>query len=88
MVSSLADDVKMTCKKVRFYGLEIVQDKGKGEDEHYVGFKYKCRVVGQKGIERARRGESQRAQHVQARGRRTVALPRRRDRRGRVDVPG
>lgn len=50
VVSSLADDVKMTCKKVRFYGLEIVQDKGKGEDEHYVGFKYKCRVVGQKGF--------------------------------------
>ena len=50
VVSSLADDVKMMCKKVRFYGLEIVQDKGKGDDEHYVGFKYKCRVVGQKGF--------------------------------------
>ena len=43
----------MTCKKVRFYGLEIVQDKGKGEDEHYVGFKYKCRVVGQKDLKRS-----------------------------------
>jgi len=50
VVSSLAEDVRMTCRKVKFYGLEIVSDKAKGKDEHYVGFKYKCRVVGQKGF--------------------------------------
>ena len=49
VVSSLADDVRATCKKVRFYDLEIVSDKAKG-DEHLVGFRYKCRVVGQKGF--------------------------------------
>jgi SEC-C motif domain protein len=51
VVSSLAEDVRMTCKKVKFYGLEIVTDRaGKNAEEHMVGFKYKCRVVGQKGF--------------------------------------
>lgn len=52
VVSTLARDVEATCKKVRFYGLEIVRDKAgkKKEEEHYVGFKYKCRVVGQQGF--------------------------------------
>ena len=49
-VSSLADDVRATCKKVKFYDLEIVSDKKKSQDEHLVGFRYKCRVVGQKGF--------------------------------------
>ena len=88
MVSSLADDVKMTCKKVRFYGLEIVQDKGKGEDEHYVGFKYKCRVVGQKGFKELAEESHSELSTFRRGGGRTMALPRRRDRRGRVDVPG
>lgn len=50
VVSSLADDVKMTCKKVRFYDLEIVTDKASKDGEHLVGFRYKCRVRGQKGF--------------------------------------
>ena len=50
VVSTLADDVRMTCKKVRFYDLEIVSDKPSKNDEHLVGFRYKCRVVGQKGF--------------------------------------
>jgi SEC-C motif-containing protein len=50
VVSSLAEDVRMTCKKVRFYDLEIVSDKASRNDEHLVGFRYKCRVVGQKGF--------------------------------------
>jgi len=52
VVSTLARDVEATCKKVRFYDLEIVRDKAgkKKEEEHYVGFKYKCRVVGQQGF--------------------------------------
>lgn len=50
VVSSLADDVRATCKKVRFYDLEIVSDKPSKKDEHLVGFRYKCRVVGQKGF--------------------------------------
>ena len=40
----------MTCKKVRFYDLEIVSDKAGKKDEYMVGFRYKCRVVGQKGF--------------------------------------
>jgi SEC-C motif-containing protein len=50
VVSSLADDVRATCKKVRFYDLEIVSDKPSKDGEHLVGFRYKCRVVGQKGF--------------------------------------
>jgi SEC-C motif-containing protein len=52
VVSSLARDVEYTCKKVRFYDLEIVRDKPgkKPEEEHFVGFRYKCRVVGQQGF--------------------------------------
>ena len=50
VVSTLADDVKMTCKKVRFYDLEIVTDKASKDGEHLVGFRYKCRVRGQKGF--------------------------------------
>lgn len=54
VVSTLARDVEATCKKVRFYDLEIVRDvegKGKGDArEHLVGFRYKCRVVGQQGF--------------------------------------
>lgn len=49
-MSTLADDVKMTCKKVRFYDLEIVSEKAGKKDEYMVGFKYKCRVRGQKGF--------------------------------------
>ena len=41
VVSTLADDVKMTCKKVRFYDLEIVTDKASKDGEHLVGFRYK-----------------------------------------------
>jgi SEC-C motif-containing protein len=33
-----------------FYDLEIVSDKAGKKDEHYVGFRYKCRVVDQKGF--------------------------------------
>jgi SEC-C motif-containing protein len=33
-----------------FYDLEIVSDKAGKTDEHYVGFRYKCRVVDQKGF--------------------------------------
>lgn len=54
VVSTLAADVEATCKKVRFYDLEIVRDvagKKKGDErEHLVGFRYKCRVVAQKGF--------------------------------------
>jgi SEC-C motif-containing protein len=54
VVSTLARDVEATCKKVRFYDLDIVRDvkgKGKGDArEHLVGFRYKCRVVGQQGF--------------------------------------
>ena len=54
VVSTLAADVEATCKKVRFYDLEIVRDvagKTKGDvREHLVGFRYKCRVVAQKGF--------------------------------------
>jgi SEC-C motif-containing protein len=32
------------------YDLEIVSDKAGKTDEHYVGFRYKCRVVDQKGF--------------------------------------
>lgn len=51
-VSTLQRDVEATCAKVKFYDLEIVRDiaGANGEDEHFVGFKYKCRVVGQKGF--------------------------------------
>ena len=82
MVSTLADDVKMTCKKVRFYDLEIVTDKASKDGEHLVGFRYKCRVRGQKGFNELaeekhselstfRRGEDGK-----------VAVPRRHNRRG------
>ena len=49
-VFSLADDVRVTCTKVRFYDLEIVSEKpGTVPDcEHLVVFRYKCRVIGQK----------------------------------------
>lgn len=54
VVSTLAADVEATCKKVRFYDLDIVRDvagRKKGDErEHLVGFKYKCRVVAQKGF--------------------------------------
>jgi len=52
VVSTLARDVETTCAKVKFYDLEIVRDKAglKPDEEHFVGFKYKCRVVGQKGF--------------------------------------
>jgi SEC-C motif-containing protein len=54
VVSSLARDVETTCKKVRFYDLDIVRDvkgKSKGDArEHLVGFRYKCRVVRQQGF--------------------------------------
>jgi len=45
VVSTLAEDVRMTCRKVRFYDLEIVSDKAGKDGEHMVGFRYKCRVV-------------------------------------------
>ena len=77
----------MTCRKVKFYGLEIVSDKAKGKDEHYVGFRYKCRVVGQKGFnELAEESHSELSTFRRDADGRSVAIPRRRHRRRGVET--